>query len=276
MILNIVFYYFIIFALTQGISLGLVSSYMVVKRWSMLGDIMSHAALPGIVVAFFLTHSTSLLVLIGGGLVSALLSALCSFFLQRKGNFPRESNFALILSWFFSFGIIMMNVIQKQSIPGQSILNSFIFGNILMINHTDVIYYVIYTVLFSFFMIFFSRKKEFFAFDNVFSFIRYRYVFLWEIIFLILSTLTIIIALQSVGILLIGGLTILPGSCAKLISHSYKEMMFWAVVFSIISFLCGIVIAFQVPYLPTGPIIILVSVLIFLILFSYKLFGKRR
>jgi manganese/zinc/iron transport system permease protein len=170
MILNIVFYYFIIFALTQGISLGLVSSYMVVKRWSMLGDIMSHAALPGIVVAFFLTHSTSLLVLIGGGLVSALLSALCSFLLQRKGNFPRESNFALILSWFFSFGIIMMNVIQKQSIPGQSILNSFIFGNILMINHTDVIYYVIYTVLFSFFMIFFSRKKEFFAFDTCFFF----------------------------------------------------------------------------------------------------------
>lgn len=276
MILNIVFYYFIIFALTQGISLGLVSSYMVVKRWSMLGDIMSHAALPGIVVAFFLTHSTSLLILIGGGLFSALLSALCSFFLQRKVNFPRESNFALILSCFFSFGIIIMNVIQKQSIPGQSILNSFIFGNILMINHTDVIYYVVYTVLFSFFMILFSKKKEFFAFDNIFSCIRYRYVFLWEIIFLILSTLTIIIALQSVGILLIGGLTILPGSCAKLISNSYKEMMLWSVIFSVISFLCGIVIAFQVPYLPTGPIIILVSVFIFLILFSYKLFGKRR
>jgi ABC-type Mn2+/Zn2+ transport system permease subunit len=98
----------------------------------------------------------------------------------------------------------------------------------------------------------------------------------WEIIFLCFSTLTIIIALQSVGILLIGGLTILPGSCAKLISHSYRQMMIWSVFFSSISFLLGIIIAFRVPFLPTGPIIILVAVAIFLVLFIAKLIGAIR
>ena len=163
MILSVVFSYFIIFGISQGISLGLVSSYMVVKRWSMLGDIMSHAALPGIVFAFFLTHSISLKVLIIGGLISSLFSALVSFLLQKKGSFPKESNFALILSWFFSFGIIMMNIIQQRSMPGQSILNSFIFGNLLMINHNNVIYYVLYMCFFVLFTALFYKKKYFFS-----------------------------------------------------------------------------------------------------------------
>lgn len=270
MIFDIVYYYFLFFGICLGICLGLTSSYMVIKKWSMLGDIISHAALPGIVSAFFITHSISLKILILGGLISSLLSVLFSFYLQKSNNFPKDSSFALVLSWFFSFGIIIMNFIQQQRIPGQSILNSFIFGNILMINYTEIIYYALYALALSIFTILFYKKQEFFAFDTIFSSLQYRYTFLWEIIFLIISTLSIVIALQSVGILLIGGLIILPGSFARIISHSYKAMIFWSIGFSVLVFILGIMSAFHFVFLPTGPIIILISVILFFISLIYK------
>lgn len=275
MIFNLTYYYFIIFAISLGISLGLISSYLVVKKWSMLGDIISHAALPGIVTAFFLTHSTAVYILILGGFISSLFSVLLSFYLQKIGKFPRESSFALILSWFFSFGIIVMNIIQKKSIPGQSILNSFIFGNILMINHNTIIYYVIYALLLLLFTIYSIKKQEFFSFDQIFSYIKYKSVFIWEIIFLIISILTIIIALQSVGILLIGGLIILPGSFARLLSNSYATMTFFSVLYAITVFTLGIITAFHFTTLPTGPIIVLIAVSLFFILFLYKKYTGR-
>jgi manganese/zinc/iron transport system permease protein len=254
----------------MGISIGLVSNYMVVKKWSILGDIISHAALPGIVVTFFLTHSTSLPVLLCGGLLSSLISVLSSFYLQKYELFPRDTSFALLLSLFFSFGIICFNIIQRKGIPGQSLLNSFIFGNILMIDYQDMWYYIFYALILFLFFIFTRKKQQFFAFDPVYSSIHCSYFFLWEIIFLIISIITIVIALQSVGILLVGGLIILPGSAAYLIAKTYGHMMFFAIFFSVLIFLIGINLTFAIPILPTGPISILVGSTIFFSVFFIK------
>jgi ABC-type Mn2+/Zn2+ transport system permease subunit len=243
---------------------------MNVKKWSMLGDIISHAALPGIVWIFLLINSIYLPILIFGGFISSLLSILFSFYLQKYGNFPKDTSFALLLSWFFSIGVIAFNIIQKKGIVGQSILNSFIFGNILMLNHSQVYYYFFYSILLLIFMSCFLKKQEYFAFDQVYSNIKYKYVFLWEIIFLIISIVTIIIALQSIGILLIGGLIILPGSAARLFSKNYKELFIWSIIFSILILLLGINFTFYFTNLPTGPICILCASILFFIIFHIQ------
>lgn len=275
MIFSTVYIYFILFSLAIGVSIGIISNYMIVKKWSILGDIISHAALPGIVIMFFVTHSTKLPILLIGGLLSSLISVLCSFYLQKYESFPRDTSFALLLSFFFSLGIIFFNIIQRKGIPGQSILNSFIFGNILMVNYQDVIYYCLYAIILLIFSLLTLKKQEFFSFDNLFSSIHYRYFFLWEIIFLIVGIITIVIALQSVGILLIGGLIILPGSSAVLIAKKYSIMFFLSIFFSCITFLIGINITFFIPHLPTGPICIISGTSIFFIILIIKKYFIR-
>ncbi len=275
MIFDSVYYYFIFFGIFLGISIGIVSAYMTIKKWSILGDIGSHAALPGIVWIFLLTHSNSLLILITGGFISALLSIIFSFYLQKYSNFPKDTSFALLLSWFFSIGIIAFNIIQRQGIVGQSVLNSFIFGNILMLNHNHIYHYMTYSIILFFIMYYSLKKQEYFTFDNVFSHIKYKYVFIWEIIFLIISILTIIIALQCIGILLIGGLIILPGNAARLFCKSYLEIFFWSIIFSICIFLSGISLTFYFTNLPTGPICLLCgSALFFFIFILQKIRGR--
>lgn len=275
MIFDAVYYHFIIFGIAIGVMLGVVSAYMVTKRWSMLGDIVSHAALPGIVCMFYITHMTFLPVLLIGGVLSALLSIFIGFYLQKYGLFPRDSSFALLLSWFFSFGIMVLNGIQKKSIVGQSILNNFIFGNILMVNYQAVFYYVLYAVLLLLGSFLTLRKQEFFAFDKYFSLLKYNYVFFWDIIFLLVSVVTIIVGLQSIGILLIGGLIILPGSISRLYARSYKELYFLSIGFSVISFFLGIQITFYCRSLPTGPLCILISAFLFFTFLIIKI-GKKK
>ena len=272
MIFNSVYYYFIVFGIALGVSIGIISAYMTIKKWSMLGDIISHAALPGIVWIFLITYSVSLPILIFGGFISSLLSILLSFWLQKYSQFPKDSSFALLLSWFFSIGIIAFNIIQRKGIMGQSILNSFIFGNILMLNHNHIYYYILYGILLFIIMYCSLKKQEYFAFDQIFSLIKYKYVLIWEVIFLIISILTIIIALQSIGILLIGGLIILPGNTARLFCRSYSALFCWSIIFSIIIFLSGISLTFYFTHLPTGPICLLCgSVLFFLIFIIQKI-----
>jgi manganese/zinc/iron transport system permease protein len=271
MIFNSVYYYFIIFGIALGISIGIISAYMTIKKWSMFGDIISHAALPGMVLCFLITQSIALPILIFGGFLSSLLSISFSFYLEKYNNFPKDTSFALLLSWFFSIGIIAFNIIQKKGIIGQSILNSFIFGNILMINHNHVYYYIIYSIILFLIMYYTKKKQEYFAFDQIFSKIKYKYVFFWELLFLIISILTIVIALQSIGILLIGGLIILPGNTARLFCNSYTSLFWWSIIFSVLIFLSGISLTFYFTYLPTGPICLLCASLLF---FSVFLFQK--
>lgn len=267
MIFNAVYNYFIIFSISLGISIGIISAYMTIKKWSMLGDIISHAALPGIVWIFLITYSASLPVLIFGGFLSSLLSILFSFYLQKYSTFPKDTSFALLLSWFFSVGIIAFNIIQRKGIVGQSILNSFIFGNILMLNHNHIYYYSLYAIMLFIIMFYSLKKQEYFAFDQIFSHIKYKRVLAWEIIFLIISILTIIIALQSIGILLIGGLIILPGNTARLFCNSYTALFWWSIFFSIVIFLSGISLTFYFTNLPTGPICLLCGSILFFSIF---------
>lgn len=275
MIFNIMYSYFLVFAACMGVSLGIVSGYMVARRWSILGDIISHAALPGIAVSFLITHSCSLPLLLGGGVISSFLSILIGFYIQKKVALPKDSSFALILACFFSFGIIVLNIIQKSKITGQSILNNFIFGNILMLNHNYLWVYILFSILLIFFTIIFFKKKEFFTFDKSFSNLHFKNVFFFEVLFLFINMVIIILGLQAIGILLIGGFVILPGCLAKLFARSFSQLILFSACFSMISFLIGIYTCFLYPWIPTGPLCLLYGAIFFFIGFIIKFYIRK-
>ena len=261
MIITVLIPYFILISLFLGAAIGTVSTYSVVRKWSLLGDIMSHAALPGIVYMFLFIKTGNIPLLLLGGACSSLMSVLLSFYLQKKHIFPKDSAFAVVLSWFFSIGIIGMTIIQKQSITGQSLINNFIFGNIIMCSNRYIIYYIpLFLVIICTF--FFSYKiQQIIGFDHIYAEFSYSFIKFWEIVYLLLSICTIVIGLQAIGILLMGALIIAPGTAARLLTDSYRTMMIYSIIITIASFSCGIGITIVLPTIPTGPVIALIPII---------------
>lgn len=267
-------YYFlfnlIIISIFLGIILGFVSSYAVVRKWSLLGDIISHAALPGIVYIFLLFKNQNIFIMLLGGALSSLLSTIFSFYIQRYKSIPKDSAFALILSLFFSFGIIGMTIIQKKAIVGQSIINNFIYGNIVSFASGNVYFYIFFSLIISLLFYISFQIQKCIAFDKVFSNVRYKSINFWEFLLLFVSIVSIIIGLQAVGILLMGALIIAPGSAARLISNSYFKMTLYSILITVFSFLIGIFISLKYSNIPTGPVIALTPIIIFLIIKFFR------
>lgn len=261
---------FLLISIFFGFSFGFVSAYSVVRRLSLLGDIMSHSALPGIVYMFFFSHTKNFIYLILGGGITSFLSTVLSFYLKKKTKMPKDSVYGLILSCFFSSGILGMALIQKKSIEGQSMINNYIFGNFVTFVSGDLsTYYFILTVVIILFFLTLKIQKAL-SFDNLYSISVYKNSKFFEFILLIATIFTILVGLQAIGILLMAALIIAPGAAARLISKSYNEVVFYSILIAIFSFLNGTFFSFYFPNLPTGPVIAIFPIMICILIIFFK------
>lgn len=277
MLLLPLFPYFLVISLFLGASLGCVSAYNVVRKQSLLGDIMSHASLPGIVYMFLLFHTKNISILLCGGVLSAIISSLMSFYLQKNNLFAKDTPFAIILSWFFSAGIIGMAIIQKKSIEGQSLINNFIFGNILTCANKDFLFYIPLLCIIFFLFVFTYRIQEVLGFDHEYALLRYSWIKYCDALLLFFSIVVIVIGLQAVGVLLMGSLIIAPGTIARLLTKSYGNMLLCSIIMTIVAFLSGIGMSLYYSSLPTGPLISLFLVVLCVIIAAlYKAKAWRK
>jgi manganese/zinc/iron transport system permease protein len=265
----------IILSIAIGFPIGFLSSYLVVKRWSLLGDIISHASLPGITYSFLFYKSSNTFYLLMGGVFSSIISVALSFILQKYKNLPKDSPFGLVLSLFFTFGMIGIAILQKTNIEGQNIINSFIFGNILTFSLKDIYWKLIMCFVISILFLISIKIQKIITFDPSFSSLRYKYSELWDCILLVSGIAIICLSLQIVGILLIGTLIISPGVIAKVLTKSYRKMIFLSIFISIFSFISGVLISMRFTYLPTGPLIAIIPILI-AIFIAFKRYLKDK
>lgn len=255
-------YYIISYGITAAICLGvmsgLLSSYLVNKKMSLLGDIMSHASFPGIVFMFFFTHSANTLLLIFGGAIAALLSSLSVFYIQKYASIPKDTALALILCFFFSLGLLGLGMVQKKGILGQSILNNFIFGNFVSITKTDIIILIIITSIIFLFFILTKSIQGHSCFDPLYVKLNVPSIKSIDLILLITTVLGIVCSLKIVGILLTSALLITPGTIGRLWGKSYSQIQLISLFSSIFSSLAGILFSIKYTFLPAGPLIILI------------------
>jgi manganese/zinc/iron transport system permease protein len=265
MIISLYFVSCLILSICFGFIFGAISSYNVVKKTSLLGDIMSHAALPGIVYTFLFFQTTNIFLLMLGGTISACISSFIAFYIQKNFYIPKDAASGCLLSLFFSLGIIGTAIIQKKSLIGQSMINNFIFGNFLNFLSQPILFFVIFSILI--FITFFVTIKiqESFSFDETFSRVLYKNVTFWQSLFLFLTIISIVVGLQAVGILLMSSLVVAPGVTARMLTNSYKKMILISSTIIFLSFFSGIFITFYFQFIPTSPLISLISILFALV-----------
>ncbi|HRN78209.1 MAG TPA: metal ABC transporter permease [Candidatus Dependentiae bacterium] len=247
-----------------GITAGLLGVFVVLRQQSLLGDAIAHASLPGMALAFLITYSKNPFILMMGGALAGGVAALLLHIIIHKTPLKKDAALGIILSVFFGIGLVLITVIQKVPIASQSILNKFLFGNVSTLLKSDVYAMCIISVLVIAAVILFWKEFVMVTFDQSYAHaMGYRVVWL-DALLTGLIVLTIMIGLQTVGVILMSSLLIAPAAAARQWTVRILPMAAFAIFFAVSASVLGALISSHVRQLPTGPtIVVLLSVYVF-------------
>ena len=245
-------------ALTIGILVGLlcpmVGSYLIVQRMTLLGDVIAHCVLPGLSISFFL--GIDILI---GAFISGILGAVLIAWIKSQSKIKSDAAMALTFSSFFALGVLLITVL-KNKID----LDSFLFGDILAVNQNDIIRTAIVTIGILITIKLFYKELLFYTFDKTGAQAVGLPVETMHLAFMTVVTLTIIVSMQSVGVILVIALMVGPALTASLLVKELHQMLLLGSTIGIGASILGIYLSYY-QNLPSGPTIILVSSGLFLL-----------
>lgn len=248
-----------------GFVSGIVGSFAVLKKQGLLGDAVSHASLPGIAIMFLLiqTKNTELFML--GALIFGLIAVALISAIDEYTRIKVDSAMALVLSVFFGFGLVLLTYIQKIPNANQAGLDTFIFGQASTLLRRDIHLIFVVGVILIALMVVFWKEFKIITFDADFadsigiSSKKTSYILSSMIV------LSIIIGLQTVGVILMSAMLVAPGVAARQWTNKLSVMAILAGVFGAVSGIVGTIISSSMQKMPTGPSIVLVISFIVLI-----------
>jgi manganese/zinc/iron transport system permease protein len=253
-------------AMLLGALCGVVGSFAVLRRRALLGDAIAHAALPGIGLAFLITQSKSLPVLLCGALATGLFGVWVVASLRRYSRTKDDAAIGLVLSVFFGAGIALSRFIQNEVKDGsQAGLDTYLLGKTAGIVRQDVIVVAIVcaaclavvTVLF--------KELRLVSFDPEFARSMGWNTLVLDFLAMGLLAAAVVVGLPMVGIVLVAALTILPAVAARFWTESLAKMLWIAAFVGALSALLGTLVSASAVKLPTGPLVIMASGALFLV-----------
>ncbi|MDF7183803.1 metal ABC transporter permease [Proteus mirabilis] len=244
----------IIAAVIIGIACAILSCYMVLKGWSLMGDAISHAVLPGVVLAYVTAIPLTI-----GAFLSGLFCSFATGYLKEHSRIKEDTEMGIVFSGMFAVGLVIF-----ASVDTDQHLMHILFGNILGIT-PDVLIQISAICLITI-TIMLVKQKDFmlYCFDPNQARIVGLPVALLHYGLLSILALTIVASMQAVGIILVVAMLISPGITAYLLTRSFSRMITLAILFSVISSVIGTFISFHIDG-ATGPSIVLTQAVFFII-----------
>ena len=244
-------------ALVGGVC-GLLSCYMTLKGWALMGDAVSHAVMPGVVVAYALGLPFSL-----GAFVFGVGSVALIGFVKQKSRIKEDTVIGLVFTGFFALGLVLVSKI-KSNIDLMQIL----FGSPLGISRSDVNQTLIISFVVISILLIFRKDLMLYCFDAKHARSIGINTGMLHYLLLTLLSLSAVVGLQTVGIILVVAMLITPGATAYLLTDRFDRMTILAVISSSFSSILGVYISYWSD-IETGGSIVLVQTLIFLIAFLF-------
>ncbi len=246
-------------ATAVGIVCSVLGAYIVLRGMAFFGDALAHTILPGVVGAYLLGWPLAL-----GALLMGILTALGIGIMTEKGNLKEDTAIGVILAGMFALGVAMLSASRNYSID----LAHFLFGNLLGVTQSDLrtifgLGGIVLLVIFLFY-------KEFLviSFDPILAatlrlparFLRY--------LLLVLIAVTIVVALQVVGVALMLAMFVTPAAAASLLTRRLPTLMLIAATIGAFSGIAGLYASFYLN-IASGPAVVLVATLIFIVAFLF-------
>ena len=248
-----------------GLASGIAGTFAVLRKESLIGDGLSHAALPGVVIAFLLTGIKDIEVLITGAALSSIAAAWLITITVENSKIKFDGALATILSAFFGLGMVLLTYVQSLNNAGQAGLSKFIFGQAATILARDVYITSAAALIIIVLTALFWKELKLISFDVEYAKTLQIPVTFTLILYRSLLIMTIIIGIQSVGAILISSLLIAPAVGARQWTNKLGTMCILAGFFGMVSAIGGTIWSTTVQKLPTGPaIIVILSVIVLL------------
>jgi manganese/zinc/iron transport system permease protein len=252
-----------------GVISGVLGSYAVLKKQSLIGDAISHAALPGIAVAFLITGTKNTSVLLIGALVAGLIGTVWIDSITSNTRIKNDSALGIILSVFFGFGMMLLTFIQKLPNSNQAGLDKFIFGQAATLLIGDVYLIIIVGVISLVVVYVLWKELKLITFDPQYAITIGYNVKLLDGILMTMIVVAIILGLQTVGVVLMSAMILAPAAAARQWTDKMGKMLFLSALFGALSGLVGTAISSSGAKIATGPTIVLTAVTFVIISFIF-------
>ncbi|WP_028357813.1 metal ABC transporter permease [Brackiella oedipodis] len=240
---------------------SVLSCFLVLKGWSLMGDAISHAVLPGIVLAFVWQLPLAL-----GAFVAGLLCASLSGFLTQQSRLKQDTAMGIVFSGMFAVGIVLFVRIKTNQHLGH-----ILFGNLLGIPKAELLQSIVLSLVVLAVLVLKWKDFMLFCFDVSHARVCGLSVRFLHYALLTLLSLTIVSAMQAVGVILVVALLIAPGACAYMLCKRFAPMLWTALLISVSSAVLGVFLSFYLDA-DTGPMIVVVHALVFLLIMLGKAF----
>jgi manganese/iron transport system permease protein len=254
----------LVVAVLVGTICALLSCFLVLKGWSLMGDAVSHAVLPGIVIAQVLA-----IPLVIGAFVAGLGCALATGYLRNNSRVKEDAVMAIVFSGMFALGLVMFLKVETDQH-----LNHILFGNMLGVRWADVLETAAIAVPAAFIVLAKRRDLMLFCFDPAHARAIGLPVKLLHYGLLVLLALTIVASIKAVGIILVIAMLIAPGAIGFLLTPKFDHMMLCAVGAAVGSCVVGTIASFHLDS-ATGPTIVMVQTILFVLALSWNVLKSR-
>jgi manganese/iron transport system permease protein len=249
---------FVIMAMIS-VPMALLSCYLVLKGWSLMGDAISHAVLPGVVLAYILN-----IPLIIGAFCAGMFCALATGFLKENSRVKQDTAMGIVFSGMFGLGIVMYTKISTDMH-----LDHILFGNMLGVGAQDLWTAGVIALVITGVILAKRRDLMLHAFDPIQAQAVGLPVRALHYGLLAMISLTIVATLAAVGIILSIGLLIAPGAIAFLVTKRFERMLMVAVAVTLLSGFLGVYLSFFIDSAP-APTVILILTAGFVAAFVYS------
>ncbi len=254
----------LITAIASGAMLSILGPFAINRNMGFMADAMAHATLPIIAVGVFLGFSISEL-----GVPAAILIAIFLGLIIKNTNVGEDTAIGIIFSSFFALGFVLISLLNVTVN-----LEDLLFGQILAVNTADV--YIVIFLLFvvSLSVLIFFKQLLFYSFDPIGAEVKGLNTTFLNYLFLILLSIAIVGSLQTVGIILVLSMLIIPAAASKLITNTFVASIRISLVFGIFSSVTGLYLSYFFN-LPSGPSMSLVATSIFVLAFLSNKISKK-
>jgi ABC-type Mn2+/Zn2+ transport system permease subunit len=256
-------------ALIGGVC-GFLSSFITLKGWSLMGDALSHAVVPGVAIAYMAGLPFAL-----GAFIAGLLAAGAMAVIKSQSRIREDATIGIVFTTFFALGLLLITIS-----PARVDLKTIIFGNILGISDADIVQVIIISVVTLIVLGLKWKDLMLFCFDPNQARTLGLPVRLLHLTLLILLSATAVAALQAVGAILVVAMLITPGATAYLLTDRFATMLWLAPLMGAVTSLAGAYASFFIDG-ATGGCIVTLQTIVFLIAFVFApkhgiLASKRR
>ncbi|MBF7737556.1 metal ABC transporter permease [Rhodococcus erythropolis] len=246
-------------AVVAAIVCAVLSCWLVLIGWSLMGDAVSHAVLPGVVLAYVVGAPFAI-----GALIFGLIAVALIGLIRNTSRVKEDAAIGIVFTTLFAFGLVLISVT-----PSQTDLNHIIFGNLLGVSSSDLLQVAILGALALSILLIKRRDLTLFAFDPIHAnAIGLSPKRLGALLLGVLA-LTSVVALQAVGVVLVVAMLIIPGATAYLLTDKFSRMLVIAPVVSAICAITGIYVSY---YLDTasGGMVVMTQGIVFALVYLFS------